>query len=135
MYSRPKQNPNATFRIPENYRGTAFSEEDSGRAFEQTSSDGGSLTGETSEAWESTSEKTSEKTSLSYALQENPATETKASSAYPSLLPPKRSATRGGIPGESGMEELLILGILFLLSQSEAEDDVLPLLILLLFYK
>ena len=51
-----------------------------------------------------------------------------------SLLPPKRSQSNG-LLSEIGLEELLIVGILILLSQNDADDDILWLLFLLLFYK
>ena len=59
----------------------------------------------------------------------------KKSSPFSSLLPPKIPGTREGLLGDVGIEELVIIGILILLSQSETDDDILLLLVLLLFYK
>ena len=54
-------------------------------------------------------------------------------SPFSPLLPPRLSS--GGLLGDIGIEELLIIGILVLLSQSETDDDILLLLLLLLFYR
>jgi len=40
-----------------------------------------------------------------------------------------------GDKAEFGFEDMLIIGLIFLLSQSEGDEDVLLLLTLLLFYK
>lgn len=48
-----------------------------------------------------------------------------------SIMPPRPE----GEKGEFGFEDMLIIGLIFLLSQSEGDEDVLLLLTLLLFYK
>lgn len=48
-----------------------------------------------------------------------------------SILPPRAE----GEKWEFGFEDMLIIGLIFLLSQSEGDDEILLLLMLLLFYK
>lgn len=48
-----------------------------------------------------------------------------------SIMPP-RTCSEGG---EFGFEDMLIIGLIFLLSQSEGDEDILLALVLLLFYK
>ena len=48
-----------------------------------------------------------------------------------SIMPPRPE----GDKAEFGFEDMLIIGLIFLLSQSEGDEDVLLLLTLLLFYK
>ena len=48
-----------------------------------------------------------------------------------SIMPPRADGCRG----EFGIEDMLIIGLIFLLTQSEGEEDILLALALLLFYK
>ena len=48
-----------------------------------------------------------------------------------SILPPRAE----GEKWEFGFEDMLIIGLIFLLSQSEGDEEILLLLMLLLFYK
>jgi len=48
-----------------------------------------------------------------------------------SIMPPRPD----GDGGEFGFEDMLIIGLIFLLSQSEGDEDILLVLMLLLFYK
>ena len=48
-----------------------------------------------------------------------------------SILPPRAEGERW----EFGFEDMLIIGLIFLLSQSEGDEEILLLLMLLLFYK
>ena len=50
-----------------------------------------------------------------------------------SFLPPKPGGL--GVLGDIGIEELLLLGLFLLLSQSDSEDDTLMLLALLFLYR
>ena len=50
-----------------------------------------------------------------------------------SFLPPKPGGL--GVLGDIGLEELLLLGLFLLLSQSDSEDDTLMLLALLFLYR
>lgn len=63
-----------------------------------------------------------------------PAPKPVSNSFLSSLLPPKVS-NPSGILSNIGLEEMLIVGVLILLSQSDTDDDILLLLFLLLFYK
>ncbi len=115
MYSRSATERNKSdYRIPDNYRGNAFSP---------------FVPQETIQTPES-----AEETELSPKEEPAKEAETKPAVLLSSLLPPKPSGL-GGILGNIGTEELLILGIILLLSGSETDDDILLLLILLLFYK
>ena len=130
MYSKPKSLREEAFRIPDNYSGNAF-------------------TGDSTvpmppiepaislpqEAEAPIKEEREPSTAVIPAsIRENECTHGR-SSHLSALLPPKLSSTRGGLLGDIGVEELLIIGILVLLSQSDADDDILLLLMLLLFYK
>lgn len=132
MYSKPKTNQEASFRIPENYSGNAFQGDSSIPSLPVDSYP------EPSEDLPE-EEQTREATAVTMAvLPPNKGNEEKSfskASPFSSLLPPKVTGLRGGLLGDIGVEELLIIGILILLSQSEADDDILLLLMLLLFYK
>ena len=132
MYSKPKTNQESSFRIPENYSGNAFQ------------GDTGIPSVPVDPPLEPPSIPTEEKqpgeaTAVAMAvLPPNKDNEEKSfsrASPFSSLLPPRLTGSRGGLLGDIGVEELLIIGILILLSQSDADDDILLLLMLLLFYK
>ena len=127
MYSKPKPSQEEAFRIPDNYRGNAFTESS---AVPQPPVDP-VLSRPPEETVESEREPTV--TILpADTVRECPPKKPSPMSAF---LPPKLSSSHGGLLGDIGVEELLIVGILVLLSQSDADDDILLLLMLLLFYK
>ena len=109
-------------RIPENYRGNAFSE----RIVAKESP----IPPAIEEVTQSPSDETTVTVEASETVQSKPASSTFLSS----LLPPKVS-NPSGLLSNIGLEEMLIVGVLILLSQSETDDDILLLLFLLLFYK
>ena len=121
MYTKNTFRNNDTIIIPENYKGNAFHEKSNVNVDLQTTfSDG---------AEEASAEFTENKTNLPDADISSP-----QSSTVSSLFPPK-TLNSGGILNNIGLEELVILGVLILLYQSEADNDILVLLFLLLFYK
>ncbi len=121
MYSRSASGRGGNdYRIPDNYRGNAFS---------PLTPPQEPLQKEQPEQIGNTQETAPEEQKKA----EN-AIETKPTLLLSSLLPPKPTGLHG-ILGNIGTEELLILGIILLLSGSETDDDILLLLILLLFYK
>ena len=126
MYYRSQGYPyQKNINLPPNYRGNAFQdkpEEQNDKREEIISS----------EQPEETSKETQQKT---YEAIEVPSKET-------ALLSKKDSATETGsfkqnsfLNGKIGSEELLLLAVIFLISDSEGSDDILWLLILLLFIK
>ena len=121
MYSKSNYRDRNEIIIPENYRGNAFS--------------GGLISQEEPEADLSPTQEPHE-ANLEEEAEKNEVIQTKAehSSFLTSLMPPKVSKP-SGILSNIGLEELLIIGVLILLSQSDTDDDILLLLFLLLFYK
>lgn len=124
MYMKSSASDHNTYRIPENYSGNAFH---------------GSDTEPTPpiilppEPAEPTRSETAKEGSIPAVLS----LEASAPEHHPPspLLPPRLDSKKCGLLGDVGLEELLIIGLLFLLSQSETDDDILLLLMLLLFYK
>lgn len=127
MYSKSQSNNDTPFRIPDNYRGNAFQSEDlrdppipmTDVSEEQNTP----VSVEKEDAAPSSP-------SAVEAIRKAP-----PPSPLASLLPPRPTLAHGGLLGDIGLEELLILGILLLLSQGESDNDVPLLLMLLLFYK
>lgn len=126
MYSRSSSGrTDGGYRIPEGYRGNAFSP--ISPPIEEPQPNPEPLEAEVPPA-----EATETETTLPVSL--SPKSEPRGLSPLVSLLPPKPSGTKG-LLGDIGLEELLILGVILLVSQSETDDDILLFLILLLFYK
>lgn len=115
MYSKANFHSSKEIVIPENYRGNAFVDPLS--------------KSETVEQSDSVAQNTA---------PEPQQTESKhpqhTNALLSSIMPPKVS-NPSGILSNIGLEEMLIVGILILLSQSDTDDDVLLLLFILLFYK
>lgn len=124
MYSRSSTGRSEGYRIPEGYRGNAFSPPQAEPPFSDILP--------VPEEPVTQTENIPNEESLPASLP--PKNEPKVPSPLAALLPPKPTGV-GGLLGDIGLEELLILGIILLLSQSETEDDILLFLILLLFYK
>ena len=121
MYSKANYRDKDDIIIPENYRGNAFS----GRIVAE----------QTPEVpTEEIPEAVSEEPGVTPKDPPVPATKPASNSFLSSLLPPKVS-NPSGILSNIGLEEMLIVGVLILLSQSDTDDDILLLLFLLLFYK
>ena len=122
MYSKANYRDKNDIIIPENYRGNAFF--------------GRMVDSDTVKA--SPEENEQEAVSCEPEIREQetqePSTNSASNSLLSSLLPPKVSKP-SGILSNIGLEEMLIVGVLVLLSQSDADDDILLLLFLLLFYK
>ena len=116
MYSKPNYRDKNEIIIPDNYRGNAFTEASPQEIPEHSNN---------------AEENTADKTAVSVPKIEQEAHQT---SFLAPFLPP-RVSTPHGIFNNIGLEELLIIGVLILLSQGENDDDVLLLLFLLLFYK
>ncbi len=127
MYSKPKASQDEAFRIPDNYRGNAFTENSTVPIppIEPVPPH------PTEEAVEEANEPSV--TILPAGIGDE--CHHRKPSPMSAFLPPKLSSSHGGLLGDIGVEELLIVGILVLLSQSDADDDILLLLMLLLFYK
>lgn len=124
MYSRTSSGREVGgYRIPEGYRGNAFS------PINPTTEE---VTPAPIEPELPPAEAEGPEQSLPVSLPQK--SEPRALSPLASLLPPKPSGTKG-LLGDIGLEELLILGVILLVSQSETDDDILLFLILLLFYK
>ena len=121
MYSKANYRNKDDIIIPENYSGNAFS----GRIVAEQIPD---ITTEDAPQTVSKEQKV--------APKDSPVSSAKPSSIsfFSSLLPPKVS-NPSGILNNIGLEEMLIVGVLILLSQSDTDDDILLLLFLLLFYK
>ena len=129
MYAR--QPPDGRFprpvRVPRNYSGNAFRQEEEGPppdpVFEETP----------------TEELPPEPSPMRREGEATPAPEASADTAVGKLFPSPgfrldlgRFLNRGK-GGGIGFEELLIIGLIFLVSQSETRDDLVFLLLLLLF--
>lgn len=126
MYSKSQSGNEPSFRIPDNYRGYAFGNESAAtEPPEPTMADPQNAPAE-SEVRESdpTSAPASKKTDSEGRI-----------SPLASLLPPRPAALRGGLAGEIGLEDLLIIGVLLLVWQNDTDNDILLLLMLLLLYK
>ena len=124
MYSKANFRSPKEIVIPENYRGNAFSEQTlNEELLEQT---------ETKHLEVTTPE--NHVADLQQDEIQNSPQNSHQTSFLASLLPP-RVSNPSGILNNIGLEEMLIVGILILLSQSGTDDDVLLLLFLLLFYK
>jgi hypothetical protein len=129
MYTRQPSQGDDRLHIPDNYRGNAFH--------------GDTLTPsppieypQTPPVEEETTEPINDAHPTVLPVKEQPTEPVfKKASPFSSLLPPRLAGTRGGLLGDIGIEELVIIGVLILLSQSETDDDILLLLVLLLFYK
>ena len=125
MYAKPSYRANDDMIIPENYRGNAFRE--------LPQEEPPSLNGitPTSEALDCDEDASGANEACENAEKDEA---TPQGGLLASLLPPKVSRSNG-ILSNIGIEELLIIGVLILLSQSDADDDIMLLLFLLLFYK
>lgn len=122
MYSKANYRDKNDIIIPENYRGNAFS--------------GRIVTEETSEVSviEDVAPPNAEEASVTVEASEPVHSKSASPSLLASLMPPKVS-NPSGLLSNIGLEEMLIVGVLILLSQSDTDDDILLLLFLLLFYK
>ena len=126
MYSKSQSGNESSFRIPDNYRGYAFGNENAAaEPPEPAMADPQNAPAE-SEVRES------DQTS---ALASKKGDGEGRGSPLASLLPPRPASLRGGLANEIGLEELLILGVLLLVWQNDTDNDVLLLLMLLLLYK
>ena len=123
MYTRQTPREDGEIRIPENYRGNAFG--------------GDSLTPipPIEQPMEQTEEVQTLPAVSSPKEEITVAATPKKAFPFSSLLPPRPASPHGGLLGDIDWEDLLILGILLLVWQSESDRDVLLLLALLLFYK
>ena len=125
MYSKSQNSGEPSFRIPDNYRGYAFGNE--------------SAKAELTDSAPKESLSSPQETDIQDATQASLVVPTADGegrvSPLSSLLPPRPASPHGGLLGDIDWEELLILGILLLVWQSESDRDVLLLLALLLFYK
>ena len=121
MYSKANYRDKNDIIIPENYRGNAFS----GRIVAEESP--------MPSAIEDVTQSPSDETAVTVEAAET-VSKPASSTFLSSLLPPKVS-NPSGLLSNIGLEEMLIVGVLILLSQSETDDDILLLLFLLLFYK
>ena len=135
MYTKAKPNGEEAYRIPENYRGNAFHNDTLTpqppiHIAEETTED--SLEAQETGIPE---QAILPAASASVTVSSRGGSGPKHASPLSAFLPPRLCAEKSGILGDIGMEELLIIGILLLLSQSEADNDILLLLVLLLFYK
>ncbi len=132
MYIRPQSEDSGTIRIPDNYSGNAFP----GDALTPSSPIELPTEGQPP-VTKDTIPENEETHPVILHTEEMPkeAPVMKKASPFSSLLPPKTKGTHGGLLGDIGIEEILIIGVLILLSQSETDDDILLLLVLLLFYK
>ena len=122
MYSKSNYRERSDIVIPENYSGNAFF---------------GSSIPDPVEELPSVAEEADAPSGIkqSTAVSTTEPIKGKAtqSSFLASLMPPKVSHASGLF--NIGLEELLIIGVLILLSQGDSDDDILLLLFLLLFYK
>ena len=129
MYSRSSVGrEDGTFRIPDGYRGNAFSP----IAPPPPAEIEPPIPPSAKEESPLDKDETEDEEILPVSAP--PKTEPKPPSPLAALLPPKPSGAKG-LLGDIGLEELLILGVILLVSQSETDDDVLLFLLLLLFYK
>lgn len=124
MYSKSQSGNEPSFRIPDNYRGYAFGAESS-----------------VTDSPEPVATEPQKASSENEAREGEPASASKKAdsegriSPLTSLLPPRPAALRGGLAGEIGLEDLLIIGVLLLVWQNDTDNDILLLLMLLLLYK
>lgn len=128
MYSRSSiGREDTSFRIPDGYRGNAFSPIPAPpvepEEIDQPTAKENVLT-----------EQKDSRVEESLPAVAIPRAEAKPPSPLAPLFPPKPTGVKS-ILGDIGLEELLILGVILLISQSETDDDVLLFLLLLLFYK
>lgn len=123
MYAKPSFRSSEDVNIPENYRGNAFRE--IAREEQQPEKE---ESVEVADAAKSVSDIQGE------VSLETPRKPQHQSPLLAAIMPPKVSR-QNGLLSNVGIEELLIFGILLLLSQGDADDDILLLLFLLLFYK
>ena len=123
MYAKPSFRSNDEVNIPENYRGNAFREISAD--IETPLQDG---------AIEIIDEKECDVKMQEDLPIEPPKKVQHQSPLLAAIMPPKVSKPNS-LLSNIGIEELLIFGILLLLSQGDADDDILLLLFLLLFYK
>ena len=123
MYTKSNFKTDSNIIIPENYSGNAFS----GKSVADE------YTNDLSKVDETPNEKSINEPSASGSPHQ---TQEKSEhhSVLTAFIPPKVSRPTG-LFNNIGLEELLIIGVLILLSQSDADDDILLLLFLLLFYK
>ena len=121
MYTKSNHRDNGEIIIPDNYRGNVLFND----IAPATVPLGAVISQETPAA---------PTVEIETSPEEKNGTKQVQGSILTSLLPPKRSQSNG-LLSEIGLEEILIVGILILLSQNDADDDILWLLFLLLFYK
>ncbi len=122
MYSKANYRDKNDIIIPENYRGNAFS----GRIVAEEMPE--------LPTTEDASAPITEETTVTVDEPKPVSTKPASPSFLSALLPPKVS-NPSGLLSNIGLEEMLIVGVLILLSQSDTDDDILLLLFLLLFYK
>ena len=116
MYYRAQGYPyQKNINIPPNYRGNAFYDSPA----------------------EKTEKENSPNTTLSEQNPQNSTDEQEENSVQVHAEPTTDTGIfkQGSLLGKIGSEELLLLAIIFLISDSEGSDDILWLLILLLFIK
>ena len=144
MYVRPSNTGARTIKLPENYSGNAFTED-----FIRDNADTQKASEETPELeerkpWNSDSFSASEEKIEETKEEQNGEAdnaESQKESEECSAVPKKRSLfgnlgfgfDLGKLFGNFGFEELLIIGLIFLISQSEGNEDIILLLILLFF--
>ena len=116
MYSKPIYKEKNDILIPDNYRGNVL--------FNEPPQENAQINSDIKEADSPTTQR---------ELTASASSET--SEAVIASLGPPIASPKKGIFGSIGFEELLIIGVIFLLSQSENSEDVLWLLFLLLFNK
>ena len=121
MYYRSQGYPyQKNINLPPNYRGNAFQDKTEEQPNHSEEKEESISTEQTKETYEAVAPISNE----------------------PALLSQKDSSTEAGLfkqnsflGGKIGSEELLLLAVIFLISDSEGSDDILWLLILLLFIK
>ena len=109
-------------RIPINYSGNAFSESNQDKENESDASSEDIIAPQDSPTIEQSQDE-----SASIRLEEMPLPSEEPKATPASLL--------GGAFGKIGTEELLLLALVFLLSDNDSESDIIWLLLLLLFIK
>ena len=109
-------------RIPINYSGNAFSESNQDKENESDASSEDIIAPQDSPTVEQSQDE-----SASIRLEEMPLPSEEPKATPASLL--------GGAFGKIGTEELLLLALVFLLSDNDSESDIIWLLLLLLFIK
>ena len=123
MYSRQNADSRTSrgIRIPSNYGGSAFSAD----SVQDTPAADNGVPPQNTDAIEANAR--------SEPVEQNPETDKNADSVVPSGL--SRLFGKGVSSGGIGFEELLILGLVFLISQNDTKDDLAFLLLLLLFIR